>query len=148
MAASGDSAVWVAHLDRYRLELWSREGRLLGLYDRPAPWFRSRDEIPDRAGERYTQIVGLYEDEEGYLWVHSTERTRAGSSRIQSDPEAFASIIEVLEPTDARVVATSRLAGVRDYSTNGFGFFQKVTRLSADNLLHIEVWASRLDPGR
>ncbi len=62
MAASGDSAVWVAHLDRYRLELWSRKGDLFRLVDRPAPWFSSREDGENAAGVRYHQISGLYDD--------------------------------------------------------------------------------------
>jgi hypothetical protein len=147
MTASGDSAVWVSHLDRYRLELWSREGQLLGLYERPAPWFRSREDAGDKGGERYTQIGGLYEDEKGRLWVLAGERTLAGPGRIQGDLEACGSIIEVLDPKNSQVVAVSVQRGVRDYSTHGPGFFQQITRFSSRNLLLVEVWGSKLVPG-
>ena len=147
MAASGDSAVWIAPLDRYRLELWSREGNLLLLVDRPAPWFNSREEIENAAGVRYNHIQGLYEDQDGRLWVHAIELTRAGFGRIVPDPAASASIIEVLDPIQARVLAFSRESGVMAYSAGGPGFYQQASRLSDGLLLLIDVWAAELRIG-
>ena len=159
IAPSGDSAVWAAQGDRYRLEKWHLDGRLVAVYEREADWFPAlaADAAPE-AGDASLQISGMWEDGLGRLWVHMMVRTltevivldddghEMRTLRHDPDPKSSQEVIEVLDPRTASVVARRRIPESDGLVAMG-GFFQQVHRSTDRGLLEIDIWATRLVTG-
>ena len=150
LALSHDATFWAGYPGEYRIERWDREGNLLEVYLREADWF-SDDPEDDRrrATLPQTRLSGLFEDEEGLLWVHVTSRRfipREGGTalRIDPSPATNGSIIEVLNPTAGTLVASSHLYGRVSFSVFG-GFQQVVYPENSVGPLSVEVWAARIE---
>jgi hypothetical protein len=116
-SAAGDS-LWIGHVRRYEIELWSaRQGRLGGIR-RDAPWFA---EWSGESGLEWTSPRLAAVVQEGrYLWTLVTIPGAAarpqdtGESRPVSEidlNEYFDTVIEVLDLRTARVVARRQVPG-------------------------------------
>lgn len=159
IAPSGDSAVWVAQVDRYRVAKWHIDGRLLAVYERVADWFPPpADNRSRQAGDRSVRLTEISEDEQGRLWVHTSIRTlrevrgvdattgqEVSVLRLSPDPATAQEVIEVLDPVTGVVIASRRIPGSDGIAAMGVGgFYQRVHRETEAGELLIDVWASRL----
>lgn len=127
IAPSGDSAVWVAQVDRYRVAKWHIDGRLLAVYERVADWFPPpADNRSRQAGDRSVRLTEISEDEQGRLWVHTSIRTlrevrgvdattgqERSVLRLSPDPATAQEVIEVLDPVTGVVRSLSAQVGQR-----------------------------------
>lgn len=125
-ALLSDGSVWVAHVNRYRLERWSARGVLLQSIELDAEWFRPWSEnalpihdIPKPA------IAGVNVDEAGNLWVFtlvSAEGFRprprptapgreGGRIDFMDALKSYDTIVHVIQPGGAGVLASRRLPG-------------------------------------
>lgn len=129
LAASPRQTVWAGRLNQYAIEEWAADGRLLRVLARDVDWFRPWD-TPTRAAresdERRARVVGarlvgVAEDARGHLWTavlvpRSTGEAASGGASAFSDPtaadDAFDTILEVVDPGTARVLASRRLPGM------------------------------------
>jgi hypothetical protein len=147
LALSCDGTFWAADYLQYRLERWDREGNLLEIIERVADWHPdySLDEngrLP--RGDR-TRIQGLWEDQDGLLWVLGREVK--GGPVIGSNLEDLTSVIEVIDPKGGTLVASYRVEGVMAFPTRS-GFYQTVRREDPkDLMINIEVWGARFVSG-
>lgn len=160
IAPSGDSALWAAHSDRYRVEKWHRDGRMLGVYEREVDWFPSpADDSSPKAGDLSVRISGVSEDRQGRLWVHVMVRTlrevtvsnELGEERtvlrLDPDPRSSEEVIEILDPLTATVVANRRIPSSRALSSMD-GHYQQELRSTDRGPLLIDVWQTRLVAGK
>jgi hypothetical protein len=143
LAASGDTAFWVGYHD-YRLELWSRGGELLARYQREGEWIRPRteDRVP---GARYTEVDGLFEDSNGRLWVHVTER-QLDERGVGLVPGEGRSIVEVIDLKTQKVIVRSSHPG-RFFAAGGNGFYLQSTRTLPSGEIVLDVWGYALTIG-
>jgi hypothetical protein len=118
---AGDTAVWAGAPGRYVFEKWDLgTGSRLARVEPEADWFsRPHDRYAYADPSHGPTAVGLWEDDEGFLWVlvHTAkisaiedlrtayEHERALDMAVYS--EQFESIIEVLDPATATAVARS-----------------------------------------
>jgi hypothetical protein len=148
LAASRDGTFWVASRQQYRLERWNREGNLLEVYEREADWhphYPLDEEGRLPSGMRST-IRGLWEDEDGLLWVHGLHM-KDGQPVISPPPDIMASVVEVIDPVAGTLVASSRVEGISAHSALG-GFHQTVRKEDPETfLINIEVWGARFKVG-
>jgi hypothetical protein len=160
LAASRDGGVWVAYPNRYRIEKWDREGNLARVYERHVDWFAPRGPDPVPAGERFATVQGIHEDAQGHLWVHLALRRKVGRpavtqrgrepprnatvARLDADPAYNESVIDVIDPVTASLVASLRVPSWRASSTAGAGLFLQVQRSSTGGQPLLEVWGFRL----
>jgi hypothetical protein len=150
LALSRDGSFWAGYRGDYRIERWDREGNLLEVFLREANWFSyDPDNDERRATVPQARLTGLFEDEDGLLWVHVTSRRfipREQGTGLRSDPDPATrgSIIEVLDPKAGTLVASSRVDGWRAFSAIG-GFYQVVYPEGPVGPLSVEVWAARLE---
>lgn len=121
LAASGDTAVWVAHWNRYRLELWDlREAAdtpLLTL-ERQISWFPpGLEDTESRDVPPAPRIVDIQETVDGNLmtvlrvpdanWAAAVRQN--GDHKEITDPEGyFDTIVEILDPQARHVVVSVR----------------------------------------
>jgi hypothetical protein len=142
LARSGEHAFWALYRD-YRIDRWSRDGRLLASFQRHPDWFRPLDRSTAKPGERFSMRNGLYEDPDGRLWVHFRIGTWLGQL-FDGAPAANDSVIEVIDPVAGRVFATSRARGIRAHATGGHGLHLSVRREAPSGLTVFDVWGTRL----
>jgi hypothetical protein len=149
-ARTGD-AIWIVRPSRYALELWNLEGDLLRVVERDAAWFESGYAGHTDADEPPPPIVmGMQEDSAGLLWVFLgvadpewrgsvTASSPDGTHRTIDDLSGFRdTIVEVLDPSRARVVATGRFA---EYLDAGVGHgMAGAAVLSDDSTPRYVVW--------
>lgn len=163
IAPSGDSAVWAAQVDRYRVERWHIDGRLLAVLQREVDWFPSpADDDSQQAGDLSFQLSGISEDQQGRLWVHTSIRTlrevrgvdattgqERSVLRLSPDPATAQEVIEVLDPVTGVVIASRRILGSDGRAADGIaakgsGFYQEVHRLGEQGTWLIDIWETRL----
>jgi hypothetical protein len=157
LAISGDTAVWIPELDRYRVTRWDRDGSLLGTIERDVPWF-PWPPAERAAGATYAQIHGVNEDGAGRLWVYiglrklvswegtaqqGGELRQVARPRVSSDPRDFVSVVEVLDARTGDLIASTRTTGVKAYHVPT-GMFESVRAESESGQPLIEIWAYRL----
>ena len=118
-------AVWVAHVYRYEIELWSRTGQQLITLRREAGWFP-----PHREGTLLElprpEITGMFQDEHNLLWVfvavpssrpvppvrQRPGRAEDGQYVSRSDANViFDTVIEVIDPSARRLVTSTIVEG-------------------------------------
>ena len=147
--SSRDGAFWVADPYRYRIERWDREGNLLAVFEREADWFPAytlnETGRPSTGGSR-SMIRGLWEDEDGLLWVHGRQ-VKSREPVRRPAPDLLATVIEVIDPTTGTLVASHRVEGMSAYSALG-GFYQVITKEDPQShLINVEVWGARFKVG-
>jgi hypothetical protein len=143
LAASGDTAVWVAHWNRYRLELWDlREAADTPLLtiERQVSWFPPGLEDSESVDlPPASRVIDIQETGDGEVmtvlrvpdpnWAAAVSQN--GGHKEITDPEAyFDTIVEVLDPRAGKVVVSVRRTEVLG-SFAGPGF---LTAGALDNL--------------
>jgi hypothetical protein len=151
LAPSGDSAIWVAHTNRYRIEKWDTAGRLIAIYERRSRNFPPIDRTVWEAGE-HGGIIGvpkirrLWEDPQGLLWVMTDVKRRERTKPMgQSEPEIYDTIIEVLDTGQRKVVAAGVINGLV-FKMRGPLFYHSTYRESLKLEPLIDIWAFRPVP--
>jgi len=131
VALSGPEHLWVAHSREYTIERWSVEGELIESFSPELEWF------PPEAGQRgfprapyddppSNKITGVWEDEEGRLWVVVCVPTRDWRKQFQPvddptarrpyeligfDEELWDSRLQVWQPSGWRLLADTVVTG-------------------------------------
>lgn len=115
--------VWAAHRTRYRIERWRWDGTLLDEFVRDVRWFpehEGREGAWDPRRPPLPQILDVREDEARRLWVLIRVPSDAWEDSLVRDPDrplyriadvnrAFDTIIEVIDPSSSRLLASSRV---------------------------------------
>jgi hypothetical protein len=119
--ANRGDAVWMATDQRYAIELWSPDGKLLKTIQRKVEWFPDQPSAPRARGSSspYSRLLGIQEDKEGRLWTISVrvvphvERTLdlplsgpGGEAAFLAAYGDQTKYVEVLDPTSGEVVAS------------------------------------------
>ena len=149
--------VWVAHLDRYEVELWSIDGKLQRTYRRDASWFPPRDYSTQRQLDAPPPPMGraIWQDEAGRVWaisqVTSAEwkpQTRVGSSREQPMPPFDVqdrnadAVVEVFDPATGALLASQRFPHYLLGNVGSNAVY--ALRAAEDGDLRVDVWQIRL----
>ncbi len=71
VAPSDDSTFWAAPLDRYRVERWHMNGKLLQSFDETRSWFPQLEQGWDGSNAKPypTRVLQLHQDHDGHLFV-------------------------------------------------------------------------------
>lgn len=155
VANAGDTAVWVAHWNRYRLELWSvgeGENRPLLVFDRDVPWFPPGIEDKESVDlPPATRVVDLRVDDGGRLLV----LTRVADDRWREAVEMkgreksvidrhgyFDTILEVIDPSSGSLIAAERFP----YMLGSFIADNMVSAVISDSsyIPYVKVWRVQL----
>lgn len=131
MADGGTGRMWTAPLaHHYVVSAWSLTGQLEKQLTRTPTWFPSYDRAwlvsPTVAPMPY--VLGLWEAPDGYLWVVARvadPNWKQGLGKavevegrtiypVDDAQEVYDSVIEVIDPLTARLVASTRLPGTID----------------------------------
>jgi hypothetical protein len=124
LAVSGDSAIWSARINEYRVELWSLSGEVQReLIRAPAPfspWVRAHGLVPDQPPQ--SQLLAIHATSGGFLlvlyqvaddrWRASLERAATPEGeffRPTSVHDVYDTVVEVIDPARALVIASGRL---------------------------------------
>jgi len=119
VAASGDTAVWVARRGEYRIERWDSAGRLEAVYERHVDWFPLLNSA-ERASNPYPgngepRLTWMHEDSQGRLWVVvAIPRRKPADVGVPGafwDKSASEVIIEILDLNRKEVIGSERIAG-------------------------------------
>ena len=87
-AITPDGSIMVAHQREYRIEAWSRDGRLLGSLAGPdlgSTQFEPGEVTPDNPLPN--QLVDLHVDASGRVWVSRLDRRADWVDRSEEDPQ-------------------------------------------------------------
>jgi hypothetical protein len=150
--ASGGN-LWVAHRNRYQIELWSTDGRKLREYRRSVEWFppllRNWSISPNTPPP--TRLQQVWEDPEGRLWVkmgvadrnwrRAVRRGGPHGYTIDNDDDYLDTVIEVIEPRRGRVLASRRFPMTVQFI--GQGLMGTVVT-DEDDVPYYAVWGMRL----
>ena len=129
VALGQDGTVWAMAPARYLLERWDPStGEQLQSTRIPSDWFWFRESIQaytDETVRRPPLVEGLWEDEDGLVWiiVHDADADWAPPPRsneerpldLQEYDRLFDSVIEVVDPGLGRVLASRRFSEVLWY---------------------------------
>lgn len=157
------SSVWAASLNRYRLEEWSIDGRLLRRIERSPEWFRPWDSPRWAVGGQERpkpEVRGIQATNDGKLWVVITvpradwrpERRRLldrGGEPMAHLPgmlwRQVDTIVELIDISSARVVGSARVTG----ALLGFAGAQRVFshRVLTNGQEIIEIFELKLAEG-
>jgi hypothetical protein len=157
IAPAGPGQVWSAHLNQYRIELWSTEGRKLRELRRSVPWFPpylvSRE--PSRSVPPATLLGDVRQDRDGRLWVRIMvpdanwrRAVRPGGPHgitIADDNRYYDTVIEVIDPRRARLLASRRFdAAVHFVGDDLLG----AVVTGPDDVPYYHVWRVHFNAGR
>lgn len=122
---AGRGRIWISHLNRYEVELWSTQGRHLKTFARDASWFRPWNTAPERSpveSRPRPAVVDVRQDREARLWVITSVADRnwkrgrvAGSGEEAKVPPVtemdryFDTLVEVIDIRTGRLLKTARL---------------------------------------
>lgn len=106
VSASGDSAVWIAPLDRYQIELWSLDGERLRTIVGEVPWFDPLPEPKEGSGPPRGHFKSVLE-EDGLLWIGaSVPRDDWQASPPSSLGGWYRTVVHVLDAESGVLLAT------------------------------------------
>jgi hypothetical protein len=166
VALSGPDHIWVAHPLEYTIERWSVEGELIESFSPELEWFpplvgrprlpRAPDDDPPPNG-----IRGVWEDEEGRLWVVARvpardwrqqfrrvddPTARRPYERIGFDEELWDSRFQVWQPRGWRLLADTVVPGMWFGAFgNGYGYSR---HLDGPGIPRLRVWHAELSFSR
>lgn len=126
VAMSPEGNLWlIPYAGSYSIELWSPGGRLLRRLRRVVDWYPDSDASWDQIEGRppFPRVRGFWRDDDGLLWVVTSVpagdwRAGLGETRlvegrryytIEDYSKTFDSIVEVIDPEAAVVVASRRV---------------------------------------
>ena len=126
LAVGRDRSLWSATgFFRYVIERWDNEGTKIHEITREPDWFPPYDSLwnPTPGVPPMPKVTGIWEDENGLLWVLGRAadpewRNALGSPRraegrwvypIEDYPGAYDGVIEVIDPEDGTLVASRRI---------------------------------------
>jgi hypothetical protein len=119
---------WLARVNKYEIELWDTTGAILQRLVMRQSWFREWSSLPSLMPWREAwpaQIVGIQEAPDGLLWVATWLARRdwrpapADSSVSESAATDYLdTVIDVIDPTAGRLVATTTLTGTYALTLN------------------------------
>jgi hypothetical protein len=125
VVGAAKSGVWAGRPDRYELEYWTVDGRLLGFLDREVDFF------PDRAVEGAVSVQrerpspwlrDIFVDSSGLVWTQirvADMRWRPGVPYSYSHLDRhYDTIVEVIDPEDGELLGSERLTGFGHGFTN------------------------------
>jgi hypothetical protein len=125
IAPSNDGGFWVAWAHEYRVEKWDSTMVKRSEFVRAAPWFRGL-QLPGPVSPSDAPrpvIMSVREDAAGRLWVVSVAASpnwarylrkrdlNSQSYAIEPLDSAYDSVVDVIDPTHARLVASARVRG-------------------------------------
>jgi hypothetical protein len=149
-----------AHRDRYRIDRWDAQGRLVGRLERRADWFPPWSDYSQGPFDEVRpkpMVLGVWEDAQGLLYVNlrvaatnwtpvraastSPRRERALSS--YSDADRFVdSVLEILDPVRGVLVASARVTSfAAGFTPQGLLYSIRETAAGAEV---IDVWQVQL----
>ena len=144
-AVAGDSAVWLARSDSYRIEQWDTAGNLRRTVVRKPDWFRREGTGEDAKG---AELWNVRQDAGGRLWVMS-RWARKGNirtcNRCPVNDLGSETWIEVLDLRARSVVAEWHGVGPGNYSIDGTDQAW-TSRFTADGDVLIDVFGYYLVP--
>ena len=106
VSASGDSAVWIAPLDRYHLELWSLEGVRLRTIEGEVSWFDPLPEPKEGSGPPRGHFKSVLE-KDGLLWISaSVPRDDWQAQTASSLGSWYRTVVHVLDAESGVLLAT------------------------------------------
>lgn len=128
VAPSRNGAFWSAPGDKYRLERWNAIDSRVQVLTRQVEWFQKvpSESSGDRGIIPTPTIIALYEDKAGLLWVLIRVASRTWRDALgppitergigvwypkRREDRLFDTVIEVIDPTRAVVLASRRVAG-------------------------------------
>lgn len=121
IARAQDGSLWLVRPDRYEIEHWTADGRRLRVLTRTVDWFPPREVEMYGEGERPTPFIrDIRVGPEGNLWVLAIREDpdwrrsseMAGYEQPASparDAKLFDSVVEVIDPASASLVASLQL---------------------------------------
>jgi len=159
LAPASDGGVWSAHMyHRYLIERWNSKGELEQEVERRADWFAPYRTywLPTPTKAPAPTIMGLWEDESGLLWVigwvgGANWAKGLGPARLLEGQVAYPitgqqavydGFLEVINPVQGVVVASTRFAGTMDIVVAP-GIVAGV-REGAEGWPYVDVWQVRL----
>lgn len=157
IAHGAPGQVWAAHLNQYRIELWSTEGRKLRELRRTVPWFPAylANRAPSRSVPPPTLLGQVRQDRAGRLWVRIRvpdanwrRAVRPGGPHgvTVSDHDRYVdTIIEVIDPRRGRLLASRRFDAAVDFV--GDDLLGAVVT-GPDEVPYYHLWRARFVPGR
>jgi hypothetical protein len=130
MSGTKDGSVWAADRFRYRLSKWSADGRLLSQLVRRSQWFPNavdgdQSAIGNPTTPPPTVVRSIHTDSSNLIWVlinvgsanwkSAWTGVRAGAAEAGRaavrDDLLYDSIVEVIDPVSARVIARREFPG-------------------------------------
>jgi hypothetical protein len=155
LAPAGPKAVWSANLTDYSIERWTTLGVKTAHLVREVPWFPSIDDWGAKRNKEdppEPRIYAIHESEDGLVWVliHiADEAWEEGYEErlspwgemtriISDDNRVYDSVVEVVDPQSAVVLASARLdAAFRGFAGDGL-LFSRVYR--DEKFPVLEIW--------
>lgn len=120
-----DGRVWASSVSSYRLDQWTAAGELVRSLERRPEWFfaGSGPGIGTPSAPPPAAVAAIREDPSGLLWVFVMVPARSWRGAWRGVPEGarevsarqialeklFATVVEVIDPATARVIARRRL---------------------------------------
>ncbi|HSA55015.1 MAG TPA: hypothetical protein VLE53_04890 [Gemmatimonadaceae bacterium] len=118
---SDAGTLWAARVNRYEIQKWTTDGRLLHTITRQPAWFPpwlQFGHTTQGAPRLEPLLAGVVEDGEGLLWVcvlvpkaGATKALPSGSALSAAFDETFDTVIDVIDPEANALVATRRFEG-------------------------------------
>jgi hypothetical protein len=155
IALSHAGGLWSAvQVGRYAFEHWSAEGERLAEFTREVGWFpdygRAWDLTPGRPP--YPRLRGIWEDGDGRVWIIAQVPDREWEEgvgavrriegkaiyRITDPTKAYDTIVEVVDLSAGRLLASTRFDGVLTQTIIP-GLVGEV-RENADLTFRVDVW--------
>ena len=158
LAPSGHGAVWAGQLTQYTLERWTVDGDRTHLFVGEVPWFEPHERFgrqADRSGPPGPGIYAVHEDACGLVWLairvpdenwmdaYEPGRDRYGRESwvARDDNELYDTIIEVIDPTQGKVIASGRHPlAVWSFTNRGELVFSRFLEGSTPT---VEIWEAR-----
>lgn len=130
MGPGRDRTIWLAHFNRYRLEQWDLEGRLIRVLDRDAEWFQPWPGTAQLGSGLYEpprpSLREVWQDDDGVVWTvtfvadaewqprEDPGATAPGAEgggvpEMDERDQIYDAIIEAIEPTTGSLLASTRV---------------------------------------
>lgn len=121
LAAENEGRLWISSRDRYRVELWDRDGRRLATFSRDVDWFDPRDPVPDAPPPPRAVIGSVRQDPSGLVWMVArvpTDRWHEAARPSSTAPHGWemvdddlwvSTVVDVFDPAAREWLASVRL---------------------------------------